>query len=66
MPRHQRILSETGTYHVMMRGTKGKTCFWTKKINRGFLRPCLLAARDRFFSYIEEGKIFLEEYLNKS
>lgn len=49
MPRHQRILSENGTYHVMMRGNEKKNLFrnqedkqrfietlFTKKVETGF------------------------------
>ena len=34
MPRHRRMLSETGMYHVIiLRGMKERTCFWTERIS---------------------------------
>ncbi len=52
MPRHQRILSETGTYHVMMREMKKRTYFKTTKINSGFLKPCLSRRKKQVFLYM--------------
>lgn len=38
MPRHQRILSETGTYHIMMRGNKRKNLFRSDDDKKQFLQ----------------------------
>ena len=37
MPRHQRILSENGTYHVMMRGNERKNLFHDPKDKQRFI-----------------------------
>jgi len=38
MPRHQRILSKTGTYHVMMRGNERKNLFLDEEDKQRFLK----------------------------
>lgn len=38
MPRHQRILSETGTYHIMMRGNERKDLFRSDDDKKQFLQ----------------------------
>ncbi len=37
MPRHQRILSESGTYHVMLRGNERKNLFHDQKDKQRFI-----------------------------
>ncbi|MDD2215255.1 MAG: transposase [Eubacteriales bacterium] len=52
MPRHQRILSKTGIYHVMMRGNERKNLFAGEEDKLRFL-DTLFAKKDetRFFLY---------------
>ena len=37
MPRHQRILSENGTYHVMIRGNERKNLFLDEEDKQRFI-----------------------------
>ncbi|MDD3270691.1 MAG: transposase [Syntrophomonadaceae bacterium] len=45
MPRHQRILSENGTYHVMMRGNERKNLFHDQEDKQRFIET-LFAKRE--------------------
>ena len=50
MPRHQRILSETGTYHVMMRGNEKKNLFQGDEDKQRFLETLFIKKRETGFS----------------
>ncbi|MGE5397741.1 MAG: REP-associated tyrosine transposase [Chitinophagales bacterium] len=54
MPRHQRILTETGTYHVMMRGNERKNLFLDDHDRQRFL--------ETLFSKKQETGLFLYAY----
>ncbi|MDD3897911.1 MAG: transposase [Syntrophomonadaceae bacterium] len=45
MPRHQRILSKNGTYHVMMRGNERKNLFHDQEDKQRFIET-LFAKRE--------------------
>lgn len=49
MPRHQRILSETGTYHVMMRGNEKKSLFLDEEDKRRFLETLFIKKKESGF-----------------
>mgnify|MGYP000979812441 CR=1 FL=1 len=46
MPRHQRILSKNGTYHVMIRGNERKNLFHEQEDKQRFIET-LFAKRKR-------------------
>lgn len=50
MPRHQRILSKTGTYHVMMRGNERKNLFLDKEDRQRFLETLFAKKKEAGFS----------------
>lgn len=50
MPRHQRILSETGTYHVMMRGNERKNLFQGDEDKQRFLETLFVKRKETGFS----------------
>jgi putative transposase len=49
MSRHQRILSETGTYHVMMRGNERKNLFLDEEDKQRFLDTLLVKKEETGF-----------------
>jgi putative transposase len=49
MPRHQRLLSESGTYHVMMRGNEKRNLFWDDKDKRRFLDTLFIKKQETGF-----------------
>lgn len=49
MPRHQRILSETGTYHVMMRGNERKNLFLNENDKQRFLETLFMKKEETGF-----------------
>lgn len=52
MPRHQRILSKTGIYHVMMRGNERKNLFLDEEDKQRFLETLFIKKKETgFFLY---------------
>ena len=52
MPRYQRILSKTGTYHVMMRGNERKNLFLDEEDKQRFLETLFIKKKETgFFLY---------------
>jgi putative transposase len=49
MPRHQRILSETGTYHVMLRGNERKNLFLDNEDKQRFLDTLFVKKKETGF-----------------
>lgn len=49
MPRHQRILSKTGTYHIMMRGNEKKNLFLDEEDKRWFLETLFIKKKETGF-----------------
>lgn len=49
MPRHQRIPSETGTYHVMMRGNEKKNLFLDDKDKQRFINTLFVKKEETDF-----------------
>lgn len=49
MPRHQRILSTTGTYHVMMRGNERKNLFLDEEDKQRFLETLFAKKKEAGF-----------------
>lgn len=49
MPRHQRILSETGIYHVMMRGNERKNLFLDEADKQRFVETVFFKKRETGF-----------------
>jgi len=49
MPRNQRILSETGTYHVMMRGNERKNLFLDEEDKQRFLETLFIKKQETGF-----------------
>ena len=53
MPRHQRILSKTGIYHVMMRGNERKNLFLDEEDKQRFLETLFIKKKETgFFTHI--------------
>lgn len=52
MPRHQRILSKTGTYHVMMRGNEKKNLFLDEEDKQRFLETLFAKKIEAGFSLL--------------
>jgi putative transposase len=52
MPRHKRILSKTGIYHVMMRGNEKKNLFLDEEDKQHFLDTLFIKKKETgFFLY---------------
>lgn len=49
MPRHQRVLSETGIYHVMMRGNERRKLFQDEEDKQAFLDTLFVKKEDKGF-----------------
>lgn len=49
MPRHQRILSKTGTYHIMMRGNERKNLFLDEEDKQRFLETLFAKKKETGF-----------------